>query len=143
MMMTGEIGMRGDRDRCMMRGNRYNQRQGTCVSTKLMRYIIYRRKDYTRPVNFVSSNQREDEDDGDSDSDKEVPKMFLIALDVNFVAFSQDLDEATKHILEALDQRKLQEVGEKVGVGKFRTASLEKNKKLSMFSTDQTTKTTG
>jgi hypothetical protein len=56
---------------------------------------------------------------------------------------SQDLDEATKHILEALDQRKLKEVGEKAGVGKFRTASLEKNKKLSMFNTDQTTKTTG
>lgn len=59
------------------------------------------------------------------------------------VSSSQDLDEATKHILEALDQRKLQEVGEKVGVGKFRTASLEKNKKLSMFNTDQTTKVTG
>ena len=67
----------------------------------------------------------------------------LTTLNVNLVAFSQDLDEATKHILEALDQRKLQEVGEKVGVGKFRTASLEKNKKLSMFNTDQTTKTTG
>ena len=59
------------------------------------------------------------------------------------VSSSQDLDEATKHILEALDQRKLQEMGEKVGVGKFRTASLEKNKKLSMFNTDQTTKATG
>ena len=61
-----------------------------------------------------------------------------------FLAFTpQDLDEATKHILEALDQRKLQEVGEKAGVGKFRTASLEKNKKLSMFGSDQTTKSTG
>ena len=55
----------------------------------------------------------------------------------------QDLDEATKHILEALDQRKLQEGGEKAGVGKFRTASLEKNKKLSMFASNQTTPNTG
>ena len=66
-----------------------------------------------------------------------------IALGVHFVASFQDLDEAAKHILEALDQRKLQEVGEKVGVGKFRTAALEKNKKLSMFNSDQTAKTAG
>ena len=50
----------------------------------------------------------------------------------------QDLDEAAKNILESLDQRKLEEEkGEKAGVGKFRTASLDKNKKLSMFATVQ------
>ena len=60
----------------MISGNRYNQRKDTCVSLKLMvQSYLYRRKDYTRPVNFVSSNQREGEDEGDSDSDKEVSKM--------------------------------------------------------------------
>ena len=41
----------------------------------MVQSYLYRRKDYTRPVNFVSSNQREGEDEGDSDSDKEVSKI--------------------------------------------------------------------
>lgn len=37
--------------------------------------------------------------------------------------------------MEERQQRKLEEGGEKAGVGRFRHASLESNKKLKMFAT--------
>lgn len=44
----------------------------------------------------------------------------------------QDLDLEAKKILESWDQVKLGRGGQAAGVGKFRTAALDKNKKLSM-----------
>ena len=42
------------------------------LNTKL---CVFRRKDYTRPMTFVSSKQDGQDDDGDSESDKEVNWM--------------------------------------------------------------------
>ena len=39
--------------------------------------------------------------------------------------------------MEQLDQRKMDRGGKKAGVGKFTHASLEKNKKLGMFKTEE------
>ena len=56
---------------------------------------------------------------------------------VTSLSLLQDLDEEARRILEGLEQEKLERGGEKAGVGKFTKASLDKNKKLSMFHLNQ------
>ena len=122
-----------------------------------------RQKDYTRPVNFVSSGRTGEEGDGTGDEDSDygeevrlttpisctvesslifLPTLFGtyengLILDVMCNAMYQELDEEAKRILEQLEQQKLDRGGQKAGIGKFTHASLEKNKKLSMFKTQE------
>lgn len=52
----------------------------------------------------------------------------------------QELDEEAKRILEGLEQVKLEKGGKKAGIGKFAHASLDKNKKLGMFKSENSGK---
>ena len=49
----------------------------------------------------------------------------------------QDLDAEAQRILQGLEEKTVEKGGEKIGIGKFRTAAVEKNKTLGSFAPGQ------
>eukprot|EP00731_Ephydatia_muelleri_P015724 Em0009g148a len=67
---------------------------------------------YTQPVRFVSSGTQGGKKDDDNESEEE------------------DLDAEAQRILQGLEEKEVEKEGGKIGIGKFRTAAVEKNRTL-------------
>ena len=76
---------------------------------------------YTQPVRFVASGTQGGVKDDENESEEE------------------DLDAEAQRILQGLEEKTVEKGGEKIGIGKFRTAAVEKNKTLGSFAPSQAT----
>ncbi|KAL5481335.1 hypothetical protein EMCRGX_G021472 [Ephydatia muelleri] len=74
---------------------------------------------YTQPVRFVSSGTQGGKKDDDNESEEE------------------DLDAEAQRILQGLEEKEVEKEGGKIGIGKFRTAAVEKNRTLGSFAPAQ------